>query len=364
MVSDELRSSLLCLARLGIGHTADTLPKQVDWKELQSLAERQGLSAIVLDGLDILVRDGRLPREKDMDPKQKKQWIGQVLQNYEFRYEPYRRAIAELAGFYNSHGFKMMVLKGYACSLDWPKSDHRPSGDIDIWQFGQWREADAALAAEKGLKIDSSHHHHTVFSWRGFMVENHYDFINVHHHRSHRAFEKLLKEMAADDFFYSEIDGQRVYLPSPNLHALFLMKHMMLHFSTGEITLKQLLDWAFFVDKHGSAVDWPRIEKMLEQFGMKELYGIFNAICVEELGFDANHFNYLHFDPNLKDRVLNEILSPEFSGETPSSLFPRLAFKYRRWRANTWKHRLCYPDSMWSAFWSGVWGHLLKPRSI
>lgn len=196
------------------------------------------------------------------------------------------------------------------------------------------------------------------------MVENHYDFINVHHHRSHRAFEKLLKEMAANDSFYTEIDGQRVYLPSANLHALFLMKHMMLHFSTGEISLKQLLDWAFFVEKHGIAVDWPRIEKMLEQFGMKELYGIFNAICVEELGFDANHFNYLQFDSNLKDRVLNEILSPEFSGETPSSLFPRLTFKYHRWRANTWKHRLCYPDSLWSAFWSGVWSHLLKPRSI
>lgn len=364
MVSTELKDVFLSLVRLGIDHTAGAFPEEVDWKELQSLGERQGLAAVVLDGLDILVREGRLPREKDMDPKQKKQWIGQVLQNYEFRYEPYRRAIAELAEFYNSHGFKMMVLKGYACSLDWPKPEHRPSGDIDIWQFGQWREADASLASEKGVQIDSSHHHHTVFSWRGFTVENHYDFINVHHHRSHRALEKILKELGADDSFYAEVNGQRVYLPSANLHALFLMKHMMLHFSTGEINLKQLLDWAFFVEKHGHAVDWPQIEEMLERFGMKELYGIFNAICVEELGFDANHFNYLHFDPNLKDRVLNEILSPEFSGETPSSLFPRLVFKYHRWRANTWKHRLCYPDSMWSAFWSGVWSHLLKPKSI
>lgn len=67
----------------------------------------------------------------------------------------------------------MMVLKGYACSLDWPKPVHRPCGDIDIWQFGKQKDADAALEAEKPVqvvqkgqefKVDSSHHHHTVLS--------------------------------------------------------------------------------------------------------------------------------------------------------------------------------------------------------
>lgn len=78
-----------------------------------------------------------------------------------------------------------MVLKGYACSIDWPKPEHRPCGDIDIWLFGKQKEADAALAAspkfhDSSFKIDSSHHHHTVFDWCSFSVENHYDFVNVY----------------------------------------------------------------------------------------------------------------------------------------------------------------------------------------
>lgn len=48
----------------------------------------------------------------------------------------YLQAVASLAGFYNAHGYKMMVLKGYACSLNWPRPEHRPCGDIDIWLFG------------------------------------------------------------------------------------------------------------------------------------------------------------------------------------------------------------------------------------
>lgn len=368
MVSKGLKDAFLRLVRLGIGHTADALPDQVDWVELQALAERQGLSAIVLDGLDVLVREGCLPSERDMEPMQKKMWIGQVLQNYEYRYELYRRAIAEMAALYNAHGFKMMVLKGFACSLDWPKPEHRPTGDIDIWQFGRYSEADAALSSEKGISVDSSHHHHTVFYWRDFMVENHYDFINVHHHRSNAEYERILKKLGTDDSHSVELYGEKVFLPSPNLHALFLLKHTMLHFASGEISMRQVLDWGFFVEKHGSEVDWQYVMEVLERFGMRELYEVFNAICVEDLGFAGSMFHVpgptSEGDKALKERVLNEILSPEFVDETPSALIPRIAFKYRRWRANEWKHRLCYKESMWSAFWSGVWNHLLKPSSI
>lgn len=366
----DLRECFLRLVQLGIGQgNADDNPNLdpgvfscVDWEEVKALAEMQGLSAVVADGIELLPKEVRPPKPVLL------QLIGDVLQNYEYRHELYRRAIAELAGFYNSHGFKMMVLKGFACALDWPKPEHRPTGDIDIWQFGQYREADAALASEKGISVDSSHHHHTVFYWRDFMVENHYDFINVHHHRSNAEYEKILKNLGADVSHFVELYGEKVYVPSPNLHALFLLKHMMLHFASGEISMRQLLDWGFFVEKHGSEVDWQYVMEVLERFGMRKLYEVFNAICVEDLGFAGSMFQVpgptSEVDKALKERVLNEILSPEFVGETPSALIPRIAFKYRRWRANEWKHRLCYKESMWSAFWSGVWSHLLKPSSL
>lgn len=165
----------LSLIKLGIGNASVAqVPEQIDWNALEELAVQQGLLAVMVDGIEMLPEDKRPPQPVLL------QWIGETLQGFEYRYELYRRAIAEIAGFYNSHGYKMMLLKGYACGLDWPKPEHRPCGDIDIWQFGQQKEADAALAAsskfqDSGSKIDSSHHHHTVFSWRDFTVENHYD---------------------------------------------------------------------------------------------------------------------------------------------------------------------------------------------
>ena len=397
VVSVELRDIFLRLVRLGIGSelvsgfkvqgsspstnldSSSSPFSAVDWEAEKALAERQGLSGVVADGIECLPKEVRPPKPVML------QLIGEVQQNYEYRHELYRRAIAELAGFYNSHGFKMMVLKGYACAMDWPKPEHRPSGDIDIWLFGKQKEADAVLKSSefrdeslesvekvRKVEIDNSHHHHTVFYWRDFMVENHFDFINVHHHRSNAAFEKILKKLGEDDSHSVELYGEKVYLPSPDLHALFLLKHMMLHFASGEISLRQVLDWGFFVKAHGNEVDWEYVTGVLEEFGMMEMFGLFNAICVEELGFQPVDSLKLIVESQLgsrefkalKERVLSEILSPEFVGETPSALIPRIVFKYRRWKANGWKHRLCYRESMWSAFWSGVWNHLLKPGSI
>ena len=355
----QLHNDLIKLIRLGIGHKdVSNYTDSVDWQAIKAHADKQGLTAVVVDGIEQLPDAKRPPKEMLL------QWIGEVFQSYENRYKLYQRAIAELAGWYNAHGYKMMVLKGYACSLDWPKPEHRPCGDIDIWLFGKQKESDSLLDKELGINIDSSEHHHTVFYWRGFMVENHYDFIEVHHHSSSPILEKILKGQGKNDSHFVELNGERVYIPSPNLHALFLLRHMMEHFASTDITLRQLLDWAFFVKEHGKDVGWKWLEDVLEQFGMKKLYCVFNAICVEDLGFEVSLFSSIQYEPSLKDRVLNEILAPEFTGEQPSALLPRIVFKYRRWQANGWKQKLCYKGSRWSAFWSATWNHILKPSSI
>lgn len=358
MSSFAIKESFLSLIRLGIGHSTAYLPHDIDWQRLNVMALEQGLSAIMIDGIESVPK--RIWPSQEILHK----WVFSVIHTYEHRYDMYTKAISELAAFYNSHGFKMMLLKGVACGINWPEPKHRPCGDIDIWLFGKQKEADDVMIKENDISIDNSHQHHSVFTWGDFSVENHYDFINVHHHKSNADFEKILKELGQDDSHSIEVGGEKVYLPSANLNALFLLKHNMIHFAAEGITLRQLLDWAFFVEKHSAEIDWRWLEDVLDRFGMKKLYDIFNAICVDDLGFDVTLFNSIQFDPILKERVLGEILSPKFPIEPPKGLFDRIPFKLHRWKENAWKHKLCYKESMWSAFWSGVWNHILKPSSI
>ena len=96
-------------------------------------------------------------------------WFGEVFAREE-DYHKYVEDICSLAKTYAEAGIEMMILKGYGLSLNYPEPSHRPTGDIDVYLFGKWRETDK-LMADRGIDIDYSHHHHSVFSWRGQMVE-------------------------------------------------------------------------------------------------------------------------------------------------------------------------------------------------
>lgn len=351
------QDTFLQVVRLGIGHSAGQIAGTVDWNEVQALAERQGLSAVVVDGVEWLPLGVRPLKPMLL------QWIGEVLQGYDYRYEMYRRAIAELAAFYNQYGFKVMVLKGLACSLDWPKPEHRPCGDIDIWQFGQQKEADAVLAKEKGIKVDKSHHHHTVFDWRDFMVENHYDFVNTVDMKLSKEIEKLFKELGKDDSHFVELYGEKVYLPSPNLHALFLLRHMIAHFASTFVNVRQILDWAFFVKAHTAEIDWKWLLGMVEKYRMTDFFNCVNAICVEDLGFQGEIFPCVQFESAMKERILNDALNPKFTVEEPEGFIHKYLYKFKRWQGNAWKQRMCYPESRLSFFFRGLWAHIVTPKA-
>ena len=370
------------LVRLGIGHQASLLTEPVDWDAIEVLAKRHGLLGVVYDGVNHLAE---IAENAEILPLTVKlRWMGKVMQGYEQRYALYRKAVVDLTAWYHAHGYRMMLLKGLACGLDWPRPEHRPYGDIDIYLFGQYKEADAALSHELGIKIDNSHHHHTVFQWQGFTVENHYDFVNVHVHRSSRELEGLFKEIAGQ--------ARNEEVPA-NLHALFLIRHIMSHFTGASMSLRQVLDWGFFVKAHGEEVDWKWLVEVLEKYHMREFFECVNAICVYDLGFQDSCFKFqgslrsksqenpienlstnnsqlttdsklYTLNSQLKQRVLNDTLSPEFSEETPKHVWKRVPFKYRRWKANRWKRELCYDDSQWNSFLGGVWNHLLKPAGI
>ena len=356
----------LTLVRLGIGTSRNAkISDDVDWIALKALADVQGLTAVVLDGLNEVRGKKEDVKSKNLPSQQFiLQWIGEVMSNYEQRYAQYEKAISSLAGFYNLHGYKMMLLKGYACSLDWPKPNHRPCGDIDIWQFGKYKKADALLSSVKGIEIDNSHHHHTVFYWNDFMVENHYDFLDTSTRKSSREQEANLKELGTNDTFYISLNGEKVYLPSPNLHAFFLIRHMVDHFTSVSITLRQLLDWAFFVEKHSNEISWDWLTGMLEKYQLKDFTYCLNAICVENLGFESGIFHGFLFRPLLKEKILNDILNPKFEATEPSCILSRLIYKYRRWQGNAWKQKLCYPESRFLSFFTILKSHLQKPSSI
>lgn len=373
MIVEE--EALFALLRLGLSLESNcnnntdiyTLLDCKKWRNIFQLSIQQGVNAIAADGLQLLLENPNnkeLLKSLDVAPLklQKMQWLGSSL-TIERIYEQHKHVMSELAAFYRTHGIKMLVAKGYGLSLNYPVPNHRPLGDIDIWLFGEQKRGDNALSG-KGVKIDYGHHHHTIFNYKGVTIENYSDFLCVPGHRKNASYERLLKRLAYEESVRSEINGEEIYYPSANFNALFILKHSATHFASTEMNLRQLLDWGTFVLKHGKDVDWIFVVKVTKQYNLYHFMNCQNALCVDYLGFPLDVFPAFERNKELETRVLNDILSPEFNKKAPEGFLKGLLFKYERWRANVWKHKITFPESLTETLLTQIFAHIQKPASL
>lgn len=340
-----------------------TCDNSTDWDELYRLSTTQGVLGIVWDGMQRPMCDKGVISQKFLSKSQKFQWAVNV-ERIEQTYCKQEEALGNLAKIYSEYGIKMMVLKGYGLSLCYPTPNHRPCGDIDIWLYGERKRADNLLR-KRGFQISEDEHHHTVFSFNNIMVENHYDFINVHAHRSNIKIEKRLKELAYQSNEYIELNGQKIYVPNSDFNALFLLRHTAAHFAAAEIGLRHVVDWAMFVNRYHNQINWDSLISIAKENNMHNFLYCINAISIEYLGLSADNIPNFPRNKELEHRVLMDILQPEF-GEMPpkSNVVKSMWFRYRRWWANRWKHKIVYREGLFSTFVIQIWSHLLKPKSL
>ena len=186
------------------------------------------------------------------------------------------------------------------------------------------------------------------------MVECHHSFLNTKAHKSSAQIEKTLKNSISAVQFRDNI-----YFPSSRFNSLYLLRHSAEHFASVDLRLRVVLDWATFVQKNN--VDWDWLLLQLESLGMKDYLAVLNAICVRYFGYNPSLFPNLQVDDKLVERSLNDIFHPEFSAEHDAGLWNELLYRYKRWKANEWKHDMVYKESLWHSFFTQMWSHLLKP---
>lgn len=334
-----------------------------EWLQLYRLANKQSLAGVCFAGIqkftevspetyETLVSHWGIPETVYLE------WMG-VAATIQLKCQQHEAVIAKLSRSYDQEGIGMMLLKGYGLSRYYPAPELRNSSDIDVYLFDKngsenavWKRGDEAMERRFQVAVSKDSEHHTKFRLDGIMVENHYDFVNTRIRRSSKELETTFKLLAKDHANCMEVGGQKVYLPSDKLNALFLLRHSAVHFASEGITMRIVLDWGLFVCGT-QALDWAWLWKMAEDQNMHRFLMCLNLICVENLGLDSSRFEVRHQDERLKSRVLEEIMHG-------IDLVPDASAWQRtvRWWKHRWKHRICYSDSMLSSFLYSVKANL------
>jgi hypothetical protein len=312
-----------------------------DWDELLQFASSQGVLPSITQGFE---------KNSPIVDKQMQmmmvQWYGVGLQ-YQQGYHQRLAVMREMTKLFADNGIDVMFLKGALLAQFYPCPEWRVFSDIDYYLFGD-SEKGIAVMARHGIDNSAYYHHHTQATYKGILIENHYDFVERLHHKCDIVLDDALKEMADKEghSLRAEFLGKdlnNAYLMTPTMNAIFLMRHMSAHFVSETISLRMLYDWALFLKKQGEVVAWERVCKLYEQSGMRAFAEIIQGLLRWKLHYECACCPVALGQLKDVEKVWDSIVNPPKSDPHAKFTLKYYLFEARTFWANRWKHKLVYP---------------------
>ena len=353
-MSTELQNAFLALLRLGAGLAAyggecKGLSPEA-WASLYDTSGQQGVRAIVYDGVMALPDSERPPQE--------------LLQKWARKARKAEKQAAiqlklgsELSLLYKNNGIRTYLLKGAVIAECYPVPLHRRSNDMDIFLLPESAEGDAweqgnRLAEEAGFEVDRGFYKHSLIVLPELDLENHRFLVPIRESRQLKEMEKLLQKLLREDRGEDIINGTDLCRPPVMVSALFLIEHSYSHFLHEGLTWRYVLDWQMFSRKYKAEIDWPALERYIDEFGLRLFYNSYMRLGrllageLKEAGLAAAD----------KHMLADTWASLDAPG-TSHGIKGKLALAAISWRAR-WKYKY-YTETTWTkAFWTRLTGFL------
>lgn len=371
---DKLEYAFFSLIRLGIGTVGpeDEGSKKLQtlslaqWKKVMALAERQGVVAIAVDGLHKLYNTyGKEIKAASDSPSEWQLWVlesvGLLTQNEQLSLGQ-RKVVCEVSELLAKEGIRMMVFKGQANASFYPVPEHRATGDIDCWLFGDAEKGDEILAAH-GAEIDNRWYRHSKISYKGETIENH---RVLSHTRGSKRKKQMEEELVAllDIASLSKIDGcGEALLPPPQFNACFLTYHALHHFTSEGLRMKQILDWAIFLKHEQDKVDWVAFNDFCKRYKLDKFAEIMNCVAARYLGVccHTNSTDKTDDFEKIAERVIRSTLYDDgylFNSGKDNWTVRWLLIKNMFGR-DRWKYEDIAQESIWSHLYHSAMGFLM-----
>ncbi len=271
-----------------------------EWEELTELAAIQGVLGIAYDGMKELPQTLHPPKNILI------KWALGV-EAIEKRHQYQIKALLSIATLFKENNIRCLLLKGPGIGQLFPIPEHRESGDLDIYLFGNYEKGNR-LMEERGIKVDYTGEIHSSFLFHSIPVENHYSFLHVEKNQMNYEYDRIMyQELSKQDSPLSEDLG--VYVPSLSFNLLFLFNHAVRHFLTSGIVLRQICDWAILLDQCKDNRKYMEFYDSIQQFDLSCYANTFTLIASEYLGLSKVSQFVVDPDASFTEKVFSDIMN-------------------------------------------------------
>ena len=214
--------------------------KEVDWKELYTIAKKQCLVGVLFDGIK------KLPAEYvGMKKELLLQWMAesQMLEKANVRLND---AAIQVSKWFLKKGFRTCILKGQGNALMYLNPYSRTPGDIDIWVEGGDKRV-ISFVRSISPHEKACYHHIEFPSYKGVEVEVHYrpSFLLCFWHN--RRLQKYYERVKEEQFSHRVMLGEQgeIAIPTVEFNLIFQLTHIYSHLMNEGIGLRQLVDYYY-----------------------------------------------------------------------------------------------------------------------
>ena len=217
--------------------------KEVDWKEIYAIAQKQALLGVLFYGIQ------RLPKELAPEQKLLMQWMVMAEQIRKQNIRLFQDSVKVCQNF-EKEGFANCILKGQGNALLYPDPYMRTPGDIDIYLAGGRKRVMQYI--NKVCPNQVMRYHHVDFPVMKTAIEVHftpsYMFFPIHNSRMQKWFKEVMGEQCNHRVSLPDGYGE-IHVPQVSFNVIYILSHLHRHIFTEGIGLRQLLDYYFVLLK-------------------------------------------------------------------------------------------------------------------
>ncbi|MCC8150210.1 MAG: nucleotidyltransferase family protein [Lachnospiraceae bacterium] len=279
----------------------DFNPATTEWSNIYKEALSQALTLLIWD---TLTDKERMSVPENIAAIWEQNAMIHVMNNEQLLYGQ-----VEIFKLLDDVNIPAVIMKGSSSAVNYPNPSLRIMGDIDLLVAPEQQKKTVELLQANGYGEANGEDFSTHIS-----VSKDRITVEIHKEPSglgineDKVIKKKLEEFFSDALEKRQRIGGLPFL-SDEHQALVLILHKLKHFLHNELGLRQLCDWAVFVDKKLDDKMWEELRPRLEEFGLLTFTGIMTRACVDYLGLPEEKAPWnKDFDKELTDEVVEQIL--------------------------------------------------------
>ena len=221
-----------------------SLPAMNDslWAEIFAISVKQCMTGVMLEAID------RIGNNDGPGEMAKIRLMQYTIKAEKINLKADMEA-AKWTEYFSDKGFTAILLKGQGLALLYPNPKMRTPGDTDLWILGDRKNIWELCRDELGAK-EFTYHHIGIHSDNGMELEIHttpsWMYCPWRNDRLQRMFKKWANECVKQKL---PNNTGIVWVPSDEMNRIFLLVHLYRHVFSEGIGLKQMADYAMFLNK-------------------------------------------------------------------------------------------------------------------